>query len=110
MRWLVLILLALPGLLRAEVIETSAGPATLERMAEGLEEPWALGFLPGGGFLVTLRGGELRHYAADGSFQVVDGVPQVFARGQGGLLDVLVPRDFAAYRMRGRAGRGRSTI
>jgi glucose/arabinose dehydrogenase len=79
-------------------IETSAGPAALERMAEGFRTPWALDFLPGGGFLVTEREGRLWRVAADGTRTRIDGLPEVAAVGQGGLLDVLVPRDFTARR------------
>lgn len=68
-------------------------------MAEGLVEPWALAFLPDGRFLVTERKGRLTLYPPGGGRgQVVAGLPAVAARGQGGLLDVMVPRDHAASR------------
>lgn len=79
----------------AQTRDTSIGPVQIEARIENLTEPWALGFLPGGDLLVTLRGGELRRYGLDGSFQVVSGLPPVVVDGQGGLLDVLVPRDYA---------------
>lgn len=74
-------------------IDTSAGPVVIERMADDLNEPWAIDFLPGGSFLVTERDGRLL-LIGDGARRVVSGVPEVFAQGQGGLLDVMVPRDF----------------
>jgi aldose sugar dehydrogenase len=77
--------------------ETSAGPVEVTRMLDGLEVPWAVAFLPDGGFLVTERAGRLTH-VADGSRRLVRGVPQVRASGQGGLLDVAVARDFAESR------------
>lgn len=68
-------------------------------MADGLDEPWSLAFLPDGRFLVTERAGRLTLFSPDGSRrQAVDGLPQVWQEGQGGLLDVLVPRDFATSR------------
>lgn len=79
----------------AQPVQTSAGPVEFTAMATGLREPWAVAFLPDGGFLVTLRGGEMRRYGADGRFVRLSGLPRVRARGQGGLLDVLVPRDFS---------------
>lgn len=92
-------LLAIVGLLVVFATNVFAGPYKVEQMASGLKEPWAIGFLPDGGWLVTMRGGELRHYNSTGGFQKVTGVPGVLARGQGGLLDVVVARDFTANRM-----------
>lgn len=82
-------------------INSSANGASysFDKMASGLKEPWAIGFLPGGGWLVTLRGGTLRHYRPNGDFNQVSGVPKVLARGQGGLLDVVVARDFKSSRI-----------
>lgn len=66
-----------------------------EKMAGGLDEPWALAFLPDGQFLVTERAGRLQLIGKDGQKTNVSGVPRVMASGQGGLLDVVVARDFA---------------
>ncbi|MCL4130087.1 UNVERIFIED_CONTAM: hypothetical protein GTU68_005981 [Idotea baltica] len=66
-------------------------------MITGLDTPWAVDFLPSGAFLVTERDGDLL-YVADGKAKKVDGVPRVRASGQGGLLDVMIPRDFAVSR------------
>lgn len=79
----------------AETRVTSHGPVSVDPMITGLQEPWALGFLPGGDILVTLRGGEMRRYDPQGGFQRITGLPEVVAEGQGGLLDVMVPRDFS---------------
>jgi glucose/arabinose dehydrogenase len=95
---LIFLVVLLPVMGRAQSLDSTAGPVELTRMADGLVEPWSLGFLPDGGFLVTLRGGELRHYAADGSFVALAGVPEVVVRDQAGLFDVMVPRDFAQSR------------
>ena len=43
----------------ALAMETSAGTVEVEAMATGLEEPWGIGFLPDGGWLITERGGRL---------------------------------------------------
>ncbi|MDP9200179.1 MAG: PQQ-dependent sugar dehydrogenase, partial [Pseudomonadota bacterium] len=64
-------------------------------VAEGLEHPWSLAFLPDGRMLVTERPGRLRYVTKDGSVsEPVAGVPAVFAEGQGGLLDVVIDPDF----------------
>jgi glucose/arabinose dehydrogenase len=67
-------------------------------VASGLDHPWSLAFLPDGRMLVTERAGRLRVIAADGTLlpEPVAGTPAVYARGQGGLLDVLPHPDFAA--------------
>ncbi len=66
-----------------------------QTVASGLENPWAVAFLPGGRFLVTERSGTLRVVQADGKLSdPVSGVPKVAAGGQGGLLDVLLDSDF----------------
>lgn len=93
----VMILAVLAGPLRAEILDTSAGPVRVERMLGGLDVPWAIAFLPGGGFLVTERDGALLH-VQDGRVLRVTGLPPVAPVGQGGLLDVMVPRDFATRR------------
>ena len=58
-------------------------------VASGLTVPWAVAFLPDGAKLVTERPGRMRVVGADGNVsQPLGGVPEVDARGQGGLLDV----------------------
>ncbi|MCB1366458.1 MAG: PQQ-dependent sugar dehydrogenase [Rhodobacteraceae bacterium] len=99
----------------AQNLDSSLGPLRVEAMATGLTEPWGLAFLPDGGFLVTERGGSLRHFRADGSHQRVAGVPGVFASGQGGLLDIAVAQDFASSRVvfvsyAARLGRAQGTV
>lgn len=86
------------GGVTAQSISSAQGLLKVQVMASDLSEPWGLAFLPDGGFLVTLRGGQLRAYGSDGRFLKVKGVPKVAAKGQGGLLDVVVARDFAQSR------------
>jgi glucose/arabinose dehydrogenase len=72
----------------------------VEELATGLEHPWGVAVLPGGAVLVTERPGRLRVIGADGDVSdPVAGLPEVAARGQGGLLDVAVGPDFAEDRM-----------
>jgi len=68
-------------------------------VATGLEHPWAVAFLPDGRYLVTERPGRMRVVEPDGRIgRPVAGVPEVVARGQGGLLDVVLDSGFAANR------------
>jgi glucose/arabinose dehydrogenase len=73
------------------------GDARVTRMATDLKQPWSVGFLPDGSVLITERGGRLWHLR-DGKKHEVRGVGPVLVTGQGGLLDILVPRDFAQTR------------
>ncbi len=68
--------------------------------AEGLDKPWGLTFLPSGKILVTEKPGRLRVVGKDGTLSpAVTGLPAVDARGQGGLLDVLIDRRFASNQL-----------
>jgi glucose/arabinose dehydrogenase len=65
-------------------------------VVEGLQNPWSVAFLPGGKMLITERPGRLRVLSTDGKLSApVTGLPPVAARGQGGLLDVVLDPAFA---------------
>lgn len=71
----------------------------VETVASGLEHPWSIAFLSGGRMLVTERAGRLRIVDRAGRLSPpVAGLPQVWANGQGGLLDVALGPDFARDR------------
>ena len=92
---LIAIVLACTGL--AGMAQAQAVRA--QTVASGLQNPWALAFLPEGRFLVTERGGTMRVVQPDGKISApVAGVPDVVASGQGGLLDVLLDGDFVRNR------------
>ncbi len=79
--------------------QPTAAPVKAITVAQGLENPWAVAFLPEGRFLVTERPGRLRVVEADGRLNPpVAGLPPVAAGGQGGLLDVVLDSGFAANR------------
>ncbi|QIE44513.1 PQQ-dependent sugar dehydrogenase [Pseudohalocynthiibacter aestuariivivens] len=82
----------------AAALDSSAGRLKVETVASGLKSPWSFGFLPGGGVLITEKRGRLWYVGTDGQRRAVSGVGPVDVNGQGGLLDVLVPRDFAQSR------------
>jgi aldose sugar dehydrogenase len=83
----------------AERIASERAAFRVSTFAEGLERPWGAAFLPDGRLLVTERPGRLRLAGRDGAVSApLAGVPEVEARGQGGLLDVAVAPDFAATR------------
>ncbi|HSP25568.1 MAG TPA: PQQ-dependent sugar dehydrogenase, partial [Saliniramus sp.] len=80
-----------------ERVSTDLVEIDVETVANGLEHPWGMAFLPGGELLITERPGRLRVLLPDGGLsQPISGVPAVAAAGQGGLLDVAIDPDFAS--------------
>jgi glucose/arabinose dehydrogenase len=74
---------------------TTTPGLTVATVASGLASPWSLAFLPDGRMLVTERPGRLRIVGRDGRLSPpAAGMPRVFARGQGGLHDVTLDRNF----------------
>ena len=79
--------------------ESSAGQLDVQTFASGLVHPWALAFLSDGKMLVTERPGRMRIVSAEGQLSPpLKNVPEVWASGQGGLLDVIVDKSFAQNR------------
>lgn len=58
-----------------------------ETVVPDLQIAWGMAFLPDGSMLITEKSGEIIHFK-DGNKQTVEGVPQVYVRGQGGLMDI----------------------
>ena len=80
----------------------SAGAQTVrvQPVAQALDHPWAVAFLPQGRFLVTERAGRLRRVDAQGNVSApLQGLPAIASGGQGGLLDIVTDSDFARNRM-----------
>jgi glucose/arabinose dehydrogenase len=97
-------------LITASVPSAYAQEAQLERsqrhnfrivtVATGFDHPWGLALLPNGDMLVTERSGKLR-IIRSGKLDAkpIEGVPEVYAAGQGGLLDVVLHPDFESNRL-----------
>jgi glucose/arabinose dehydrogenase len=89
---------ALPGQTRACAVQSAVAFEVIV-LAKGLANPWAVEPLPGGDLLVSEKPGRLRIVSADGGLgQPIAGVPEVDARGQGGLLDVALSPRFESDR------------
>ncbi len=107
-------LVRVPLCAQAQTISSQEHAFRVVNIAEGLEHPWGLAFLPDGNTLVTERPGRLR-IVKNGKLdpQPIAGLPAISARGQGGLLDVaLHPRYtdnsfvYLSYTARGDGGVG----
>jgi aldose sugar dehydrogenase len=77
----------------AEQLRTEYQAIRVVRVIGGLDRPWGMAFLPGGGYLVTERPGRLQ-LVADGRATPVSGLPDIHAFRQGGLLDVSLHPEF----------------
>jgi glucose/arabinose dehydrogenase len=82
--------------------QTSGRPAaadssqiTVEKLHEGFKNPWGMAWLPDGRMLVTERAGDILVFK-NNTFtgEKLAGVPEVFAKGQGGLLDITLHPDY----------------
>jgi glucose/arabinose dehydrogenase len=79
--------------------ESSAGQLDVQTFASGLVNPWGLAFLPDGRLLVTESPGRMRIVSAEGQLSPpLKNVPEAWASGQGGLLDVVADKSFAQSR------------
>lgn len=85
----------MPDALRA-VVKSEVHNFRVETIASGLANPWGMVLLPDGRILVTERIGRLR-VIENGQLlpDAVRGIPEVWARGQGGLLDIALHPDYA---------------
>jgi glucose/arabinose dehydrogenase len=72
----------------------------LVTVVSGLEHPWGMALLPDQSILVTERPGRVR-IVRQGQLdpEPIEGVPPVYASGQGGLLDVALDPEFASNRL-----------
>lgn len=97
----IMVLAAIPlPTLSAQVVTSEEHSFRVTPVAEGLVHPWGIAFLPGGAMLVTERPGRLRLVRpGSGVPAIVTGTPEVWANGQGGLLDVEIHPDFSVNRL-----------
>ena len=88
------LLFCLPLAANADTQKTDDMTVDVQQVVSGLDEPWSIAFLPSGAVLITERAGRLLHVDGTKITQVA-GLPDVFAQGQGGLLDVVPARNYA---------------
>ncbi len=81
----------------ADAVVSEQATFKVELVTDGLRYPWGMAFLPDGAMLVTERPGTLRLVSSNGVLAPapIGGTPDVFAKGQGGLLDVAIDPAFS---------------
>ncbi len=78
-----------------DLIDTEEISITIDTLATGLENPWGMAFLPDGRILIAERPGRLRVFAMGELRDApVQGIPEIWDHGQGGLLDVVLHPDY----------------
>lgn len=106
-----------PTLTRFPAIVRSKHQAfRIDTVATGLDVPWGMAFLPDGDMLVTERSGQLFRFGGGKLKSIITGVPEVYAQGQGGLLDIVLHPDYKnngwiyiSYSQKAPEGRGGNT-
>ena len=90
----VIVLFILLGIVpHVEAVMSQDARFQIVTVAQGLRQPWAVDFMPDGSPLITLKAGGLI-LVRDNKTIIVAGIPPIVSVGQGGLLDLLVPKDF----------------
>ncbi|WP_145538102.1 PQQ-dependent sugar dehydrogenase [Yersinia kristensenii] len=93
-------LLLLSVFISVPVLAAPTPAVTVTELQNGLDHPWSLAFFPDdGGILITERSGQLKLWQPGKNLsEPLKGVPAVYAKGQGGLLDVALSPKFAQDR------------
>lgn len=88
------------GAAESQQFQAEAGPYRLSTVADGLEQPWSMAWLPNGDMLITEKAGRLR-IVRNGRLDPdpVSGTPEVHYRGQAGLMDVVLHPEFDTNRL-----------
>lgn len=92
-------------------VTSEEGAFYIDTLSSELDNPWGMAWLPDGRLLVTERKGEILLFENDRYTGVkLSGIPSVYERGQGGLLDIQIHPDYAAngwvYATYARPGQG----
>lgn len=83
-----------------KIYDTEKGRIKVIEVMTGLDHPWSVAFLPGGGMLITERPGRVHLVTGAGDISgPLGGIPRVFADGQSGLLDIAISPTFASDRL-----------
>jgi aldose sugar dehydrogenase len=67
----------------------------VETVAQGITVPWAMAQLPDGNLLVSERSGQIFYVDLKSQAKTeLKGLPEISARGQGGMLDIVLHPDY----------------
>lgn len=72
-----------------KVSEINKPPFTAELLVDDLQNPWGIAFMPDNSLLITEIDGKIIHFKNGIKTEILN-VPEVYRRGQGGLLDIVL--------------------
>lgn len=76
------------------IFKTRSVTIRLDTVITGLKSPWGMAFLPNGEILVTDKSGSMYRVNKNREKSLIEGLPEVVAEGQGGLMDVILHPQF----------------
>jgi len=76
-----------PAFSNERVVQTEKQNFIVDTIVDGLNVPWGMEFLPNGDILISERSGILYRFS-NGTLTKIDGLPDILAVNQGGLLDL----------------------
>ena len=79
----------------SNIFKTASLTIRLDTITSGLKSPWGMAFLPNGDILVTEKFGSLYRINKNKKRNFVEGLPEILAEGQGGLMDVILHPQFS---------------
>ncbi len=82
------------GEIVVDLVESEELDFQVVQLADNLENPWGLAFLPDGDMLVTERPGRMNRVSPGGTVTPLTGLPEIRSVNQGGLLDVVLHPDY----------------
>jgi aldose sugar dehydrogenase len=72
----------------ANIVHSQKQKFVVDTVVSGLDIPWGMTWLPNGDMLINERSGKMYRFSNGKMFGPIEGVPEVFNFGQGGLLDI----------------------
>ncbi len=83
-----------PAITKGGGIESQVQRFVVDTIVTGLDVPWGLTFLPDGDLLISERSGILYRFSNGKLSAPIEGLPELMAIGQGGLLDIILHPDY----------------
>lgn len=94
-----ILFLSLTALGQKPTVRTDAGDIKIHKIVENLDHPWGMAFLPDGRLIFTERAGTIRILKDTVVSAPLQGAPEVWSQGQGGMMDIALHPNFEENQM-----------